>query len=781
MLLVANTCIWLLIFLACGLFPLQISAMLLFFIWYVAESLCILVPQAELAVLVQSSVFFLVICCGLIRQGGLSRAVTVVLALFFVLVCIVAGGLYGYTSVHGRFGMEQFAGVFYTNAKEAQENFYIYVGSRGIGYALLLVAVVLLPFLLPRRIWQGHRSLLPRLRRIVPLFSLCLLCAAIMLFVFGGGRPHVLEEMTRSCLEQGRNSQQRPSLPVLPGGEAKDMTILLVIGESASTTHMSAYNYYRPTTPWMEDVVSRGEGILFQNAFSAHSYTAQTVPLMLSDVHQYRPGDMALAPTIINRLRAAGYGTWWISNQERKGLHVSTISTLAEEAEHCFFTGEKESDLGLDDALLPQVLAAVNSRGTPGKFIVCHLMGSHTDYSKRYPASFLPDLGTISSSLWGDVSPEKQQRIDAYDRSIAFTDDILRQLVSGLPRDERIALIYVSDHGEGVTWESFHDSSKVLRHDIFSIPMFIWFSEAFRQEEADVVDRLRSIASAYFTNDRVADVIRLLASGHGNLEELVSRSPENALIRYGEASVAGLDMFRTREHVRRLSAMLGKRLYLNSANSLEKLRVGMQSGFDGVEMSVGYDSSRKTFFVDWPRRQDALPLERFLDMLRQWRQESVALWLRLSPQDGVSAGELLASLDALDAAFAISRRTVLELPAGGELFAACRDRGWNVVCRLPQPEAHDVGGREVCRKLARIRQDSGEAGLALDAATQELVERACPEALADMPLYLRFLSPDDISTQNTITSTLTRRHIAGDARLRGVAISLETDEDRQKR
>lgn len=46
MLLVANTCIWLLIFLACGLFPLQISAMLLFFIWYVAESLCILVPQA---------------------------------------------------------------------------------------------------------------------------------------------------------------------------------------------------------------------------------------------------------------------------------------------------------------------------------------------------------------------------------------------------------------------------------------------------------------------------------------------------------------------------------------------------------------------------------------------------------------------------------------------------------------------------------------------------------------------------------------------------------------
>ncbi|WP_297218289.1 phosphoethanolamine transferase [uncultured Desulfovibrio sp.] len=777
MIVLVSTLVWIIIFFVAGFSPLFASAISMFIIWYAVETICIVAPPVELVLLVQSLLLSIVLFCSIFFSKKYILYVYVVIVALFTVVCVCSGFLCGYVSLHGKFGIDQFAGIFYTNMREARENFYIYIGTRGILYTLLFLLIVLLPFFIPARLWKKYGQILPRFRYLTPFLSVILLSMAVFVFVSGNGRPYAIVEMARSCLSQGKYIKSRPVLQRKSGVESRNMTILLVIGESATTAHMSAYGYYRQTTPWLEECVDRGEAILFQRAFSAHSYTAQTVPLMLSELHQYRAGDMRNAPTIINRMQAKGYDTWWISNQERRGLHVSTISTLAEEAEHCFFMGEKESDLGLDDALLSHVVQAVNSRNAPGRFIICHLMGSHTDYSKRYPDGFEPDLGGLSGSLWGDVGREKQAKINAYDKSIAFTDSFLRTLVSRLPKDEKIALVYVSDHGESPTWESFHDSSKELRHDIFSIPMVIWFSDVFRREEPETVSRLRSISREYITNDRVADILAFLESGCGSPESLVQRDPREALIRYGEASVAQLDRFQTAERIRRLSAMTGKNIFLEGANSLEKLRIGVRSGFDGVKISVGYDPSRKQLRVNWPETADALPLATFLETLRTWGREDVRLWLVMKGVEGSAADEVLACLEALDARFAIRERSLVDISLSGDM-PHWRQQRWRVAHHLPAPPPHDVGGREMCRHLAEVRRLLDVRGVSLDLATYNLMDRACPADLQEISLYVRFPSPRDISTRNTITSALTREKVAGEDWLKAIAITLETDEDR---
>ena len=91
------------------------------------------------------------------------------------------------------------------------------------------------------------------------------------------------------------------------------------------------------------------------------------------------------------------------------------------------------------------------------RLILIHLIGSHTQYSKRYPSDYEKFTG---------AEEYEQKIIDTYDNSILYNDFVIDHFFSLLDSysethpDIRISALYISDHGENV-----YDEGAYAGHD----------------------------------------------------------------------------------------------------------------------------------------------------------------------------------------------------------------------------------------------------------------------------------------------------------------------------
>lgn len=618
--LISTFIFWIGIFLFRRLTKTQLSAIIAIIIWHENEALCMLRPYTEFTILFASCILLYV---ALIPRGTGKKFFTGLFCLFLLFLAVYSGFLRGYFFKFGEFGYEQFLGLLQTNTAEALENFDTFVGFPGLSFTVLYSALIFLPFFLPQQLFHVINDFSKK--RGVIKYIMLLACAFPITCVYKlntNNYTHVLYTMYEQTSASQQNIKKRNFKQPTVSQASKDITLILVIGESATRSHMGAYGYYRNTTPWLSQALSQKNLVIFTKAFSAHSHTAQTVPLMLSQANQYSHGDVNTAPTIINTLASKGYATSWISNQERDGIYVNIISMLAAEADSTFFTTTKELPLTLyDKSLLPRIVSVASA--TPeqktGKLIVAHLMGSHGMYEKRYPKRFTPDLGPEGQKAWGKHSEEKLKKIDSYDHSIAYTDEFLSKLIQGLPQDKKIALVYVSDHGESTLGKFAHDSIKEMHYDMFAIPMFVWFSDPFIQEYPGVVENIRAISQRYFTNDRIYDLLTFIESGEGDVTVMTTDSPDKTPIRHGQNTLMDLNWFKTAEQVHRLHELTGKNILLHRSNTLEKTKIARRCGFDGIEIDVTYDPSRKILVVGHDEiTNDSSKLEEVLSATSDW-------------------------------------------------------------------------------------------------------------------------------------------------------------------
>lgn len=160
----------------------------------------------------------------------------------------------------------------------------------------------------------------------------------------------------------------------------------------------------------------------------------------------------------------AGFETWWISNQGRKGLFDSPVALMGESADHPYFTKSANSDDRMyspDDQLLPQLDAALK-QGQGKKFIVLHLMGSHPQACVRTQDQYDIDVGA--------------REISCYIKSIAMTDKLLGQIHDMAERDGGDwSMMYFSDHG--LSYINKDTASAYLTHgdktrENYDVPFF---------------------------------------------------------------------------------------------------------------------------------------------------------------------------------------------------------------------------------------------------------------------------------------------------------------------
>ena len=91
------------------------------------------------------------------------------------------------------------------------------------------------------------------------------------------------------------------------------LNVVLVVGESVRADHLGINGYSRKTTPALS---SRLNNIIsYKNIYTNKTYTAISVPQILSDMSIYDEGDKKGVRSLFGVLRKSGIYTSWIGNQ----------------------------------------------------------------------------------------------------------------------------------------------------------------------------------------------------------------------------------------------------------------------------------------------------------------------------------------------------------------------------------------------------------------------------------------------------------------------------------
>ena len=228
---------------------------------------------------------------------------------------------------------------------------------------------------------------------------------------------------------------------------------------------------------------------------------------MLTLSNSYNDITYTASPNLMNIFSAAGFHSYWISNQAPVGIWDNTISLIAKSADKSVFvnlTGDSENvlrSLSYDEKLFNPIQIALNETKHSKKFIVIHLMGTHMFYKYRYPKKF-----DIFSSEHQNL---KEQIIAEYDNAVLYNDFVVNRILDMIKEHSHIknaiaTVIFLSDHGEDV-----YDSEVFLGHDwnnltypMVEIPFITWISDDFIQTYPAKFQQMRNnLSRAYMTDD----------------------------------------------------------------------------------------------------------------------------------------------------------------------------------------------------------------------------------------------------------------------------------------
>lgn len=313
--------------------------------------------------------------------------------------------------------------LFQTNWLEA----LAFINSNRITFSCSLLAIISF-FIF---IWffnKKYEADVIKKKKILAGFILLVVCIVNHHLVIGGEHLYLHRDfkIAQGYFKQIKMLSEQVGIQEEITFDSNVRTAVIVIGESACRDYMNVYGYERDNTPWMTQNRNNENFIFFDNAYSSYKLTNKSLIYLLTEKSQYNDKEVYSSLNFIEIAKAAGFKTYWISNQGNISNYRESYNVVAQKAdEKRFLEGSSydEELLGLLDI----------SNDNNKNLIVIHLAGSHSPY-KNYPIDFkkFPN---------DDVN-------DNYDNSILYTDYILQQIFAKLSSHNLDLFIYISDHGE---------------------------------------------------------------------------------------------------------------------------------------------------------------------------------------------------------------------------------------------------------------------------------------------------------------------------------------------
>ena len=272
--------------------------------------------------------------------------------------------------------------------------------------------------------------------------------------------------------------------------------VVLVIGETSRRANWQMNGYPRKTNPLLAEQANL---INFTDMIGVSNATRSSIPIMLTRKPAASTNSYDFAEkSIISAFSEAGFATYWLSTQQKFGTHDTSTSVYAKEADEVIFLNKTNySNQGATDEVILPALTKTLAAPHKKQLVVIHTLGSHFDYSHRYPTSFdifRPSLNDLERYSLQDRK-YKQQITNSYDNSILFTDYVLNEVIETIKEQKQTDafLLYSSDHGEDL----FDDSCDKSGHGNdtvynFEIASFAWYSDSFANNNADKIQNLKA-------------------------------------------------------------------------------------------------------------------------------------------------------------------------------------------------------------------------------------------------------------------------------------------------
>jgi choline-sulfatase len=270
------------------------------------------------------------------------------------------------------------------------------------------------------------------------------------------------------------SSRGLADLPAFSGmvrpDQVRRYNVLWVLMETVRADHVSALDYDRPTTPYLESLAR--ESLSFTRAYAQSTATVLSVPSMLSGVdagagtwyfaHRHPQLDPA-SPMLSERLKPLGYRTGFVIDTYLQRGFISIQRgfdelLLAEPDE------QRKNNRPRRNPISTAKAADFLGRLKPNQpfFLTVYFPDPHSPYTRH------PDVDSSQFDLG--------ERGD-YDTEIAFTDQQIRALVEMLKArpaiwDETI-LIVTADHGEEFREHGGIRHAITCHDEVVHVPLFV--------------------------------------------------------------------------------------------------------------------------------------------------------------------------------------------------------------------------------------------------------------------------------------------------------------------
>ena len=279
--------------------------------------------------------------------------------------------------------------------------------------------------------------------------------------------------------------------------EVHPETVVMIIGESHCRSHSGLLGYEKQTNPKLQRLVNSGNLVALDSVITPAAYTGEAIIQIMSTYPEDGSNSSTMKPwwecqTIPTTMKACGYKTYWLTNQNGG----ATRDVIADNYGHlCDVFGRTKYVKVYDEELLALLDFIKQSEGhqkkSKNKFFVFHLMGSHEDFSERYPRRF---ERFKSSDYMGYPECQRVKRA-AYDNSILYNDYVVSSIIDQFSSQSSI-VIYFPDHA----LDFFQTDPNYAAHATGNewsqwyarqIPMYIYLSDAYMQADTSAYERLK--------------------------------------------------------------------------------------------------------------------------------------------------------------------------------------------------------------------------------------------------------------------------------------------------
>ena len=293
--------------------------------------------------------------------------------------------------------------------------------------------------------------------------------------------------------------------------KSKIRNIVFILGESTNRNHMHLYGYNVPNTPNLDALKAKNELSIFTDCVSPHSTTIAVLSKLFTFCDYESDKDWYEYNNLIDVMNAAGYKTFWLSNQESSGIWGNVAQIYAEHSTKHEFTRIRDSreDYGIvDGELFPLVDRAVQEKADKN-FYVIHLMGGHGLYYNRFPYSFSK---FTKADIKLNIPDEKKDVIAQYDNALYYNDYIVSGIIDKF-RDDETIVIYVPDHSEAIYDETGGFTGHIEENptrQMIEIPVIMWASDKFKANYPDKWAQIQAAVNRpYMTDDMIHTVLEI--------------------------------------------------------------------------------------------------------------------------------------------------------------------------------------------------------------------------------------------------------------------------------